>query len=225
MSEEQQTTLVIPAGLGMSVGKVLEESQNINFVPWLTLTAANSDALKKNTPEGVRAGLYVLGGRKLLPEGFRVLPVGVGDQLVARSHATCDDPELESFVQDDETWGKIEAARGRKDGNVSRVGMDQLLYLPEQRSFAMFGFSNTFAREMPDLIECYTKKKLATFKSRLVGKKNEWFVPTIAAAPVGEAVAFPTPAATQAAIEYFFAPVLAYQNQKPAAENPTSRPR
>lgn len=225
MTEEAQTTLAIPAGLGMSVGKVLEDSQNTDFVPWLTLTAANSDALKKNTPDGVRAGLYVLGGRKLLPEGFRVLPIGMGDQLVARPHATCDDPELESYVQDDETWGKVEASRGRKDGSVARVGTDMLLYLPDQRSFAMFGFSNTFAREMPDLVECYTKKKLATFKSRLVGKKNEWFVPTIAASPAGEAVSFPTPQATQTAIDYFFAPVLAYMSQKPAAENPTSRPR
>lgn len=215
---------VIPAGLGMSVEKVIEASQDTSFVPWLTLIQASADAVKKNQPEGVRPGNYVLGGRKILKE-LRVKPLGIKKDMIARPYASLDNPEIESFTQDDENWKKVEAARGIKNGSQARVGTDMLLWLPDENSFAAFRFSNTYAREMPDLVAAYEAGGVAVFKSREVGKSNTWFVPMITTEKSREGDRKPTEAATKAAIEYFFAPVIAYREQKPAAENPTSRPR
>jgi hypothetical protein len=224
--EEKAEIALIPQGLGMPVKRVLEASQDDSFVPWLTLAQGSSDSVKRNNPEGVRAGDYILGGRKVLPrEGVRVKALGVKETMIARPHATCDDPELESFIEDDEVWAQVEAARGRKDGSQARVGTDVLLWLPDEGSFTVFGFANTYAREMPDLVKAYLAGDVAVFKSRLVGKKNEWFVPAITHAKAAEGITVPSEKATRTAVEFFFAPVLAYRDQKPAAAAATSRPR
>jgi hypothetical protein len=78
---------------------------------------------------------------------------------------------------------------------------------------------------MPGLVAAYKAGHVALFRSKLVGKRIEWFVPVISHQKPDGQLAIPTQEQTKAAIDYFYAPVLSYRAQKPAAAPATSRPR
>jgi hypothetical protein len=243
-TKPEEGALVLPAGVGMTPEQIQEKSKGEGFVPWLSLAQASSNMVKEEQIKGIRAGDYYLGGRLLVCAGdkphdnlsseLKVKAVTIMTKgkdgkptvvFMSRDHATSSDPELESFTDGDAVWKQIEQEkRARNQDNRCYIGVDWLVWLPEWKTIAVFSFANTARQEMPDMAKIAATGGLALFRSRLVKNKgNSWHVPSITAS--AEKCDLPAKDMIDEAIKYFVAPVIAYQSQKPAAANPTSRPR
>lgn len=221
------STAITVQGAGMALDKLMDASQDEGFIPWLTIAQGSSDSVKKNNPEGVRSGDYILAGRRILGKEVRAVAIGGKAEMIAHPYASLDNPETESYVIDDDNWQEIEAAkRARAERQQARLGTNVLLWLPDERTFAAFGFSNTFTKELPDLVKVHRAGLIAVFKTRLVEtKRYSWLVPFITGVQATEPVVLPTAEITKAAILQFDAPAAAYREQRPAAPAPSSRPR
>lgn len=218
----QGTALAIP-GAGISEENELALTKRTAAVQFLTLMQGKSKPVESNEPQGIRAGDYLLGGRVRIPcgkegNGFRAVvsvsrKSGVYFKNNEKEFDTHDDKSLE--------WARLLTAEAAGDKGA-KIGLELLLWLPDYDSFAIMGFMNNARPEAAPAIAARKAKFLARISSKLVGKKNSFFVPKVEQENSSEPVKLPTPEQSAAALKIF----EAYKDEKPAPPTKAgARPR
>lgn len=217
------TALTLPGmpETGLEHEAELVRGSNLAF---LTLLQSGSDAVKKNDPKGCRGGDYVLRGSEILNRPLLAIPT------VSRPHAIympqgddADESEqAESFDMNDHVFKDIQRKQKSKIQGA-RYGLQFLLWLPEQGTFAIQGFYNTARTEAAPLMKARDSKRAVELDSRLVeGKSFSWHVPTAAIVDMDELPPMPSAEQMAEAIAGF----TSYKSEKaaPALED-GKRPR
>lgn len=203
---------------GLEHEKELMQGGNL---PFLTLLQAGSDTVKKETIKGCRGGDYVLRGQELLSRPLLAIPTVSRPHAIYMPQGDDEGEQEESFDMNDHTFKDIQKKqKSRVQG--ARYGLQFLLWLPEQGTFAIMGFYNTARTEAAPLAKAREAKKAVELDSRLVeGKSFSWHVPVAAVVDLTELPPLPTAEKQAEAIESF----NTYKLEKAAPEATSKRPR
>jgi hypothetical protein len=198
-----------------------------DFVPFLSLLAGQSKAVLQNEPRGARPGIYLFKGTTLL-EKVLVIPTKIASR--PRASFNPKNPELGRKVEchdpNHEDWKYVKKQRGSKNENVKKaatIGLESLLWLPEQNSFAIFGFTNS-KQKAHDAYAAARAKGVAIIMGGKLNTSTDgsfsWYTPTIEeVSRLPELPKMPTPDALQEAVTQF----LAYKGEAPAAAEADER--
>lgn len=214
------TTIALPGTPTTGLEHERELMQGGNL-PFLSLLQAGSDTVKKETIKGCRGGDYALRGQELLDRPLLAIPTVSRPHAIYMPQGDDEGEQQESFDMGDHVFKDIQRKQKSKVQGA-RYGLQFLLWLPDQGTFAIMGFYNTARTEAAPLVKAREAKKAVELDSRLVeGKSFSWHVPSASIVDLDTLPPMPTPEQQAEAIAGF----NAFKAETAAPEPASKRPR
>lgn len=198
-----------------------DKATKSTFTPFISLLAGQSKAVLTNEPPGARAGTYLFAGRKVL-ESFIAIPTRIASRPRAsfRPKNPAQGDKIESNDPDSHEWAKVKEKRASKDVEIrkgAKIGVESLMWLPEENSFGIFSFSNSAQKAHKPYAEARNKGSAVKIRSKLKTSTDgsfNWFEPIVEEVTLSAIPKMPTAEQIEEAVTQF----QAYKGESPAEE-------